>query len=122
MNEIIEANFDQDYRAALDNFLARAMTAFGDRILSATLYGSKARGDDAPDSDVDVVLIVSADDPDLYRGLVRLAARISLEYNILLDPRVIPAERWEHYAKLHYPLWENVQRDGILLNLTRELA
>ena len=122
MSEILEANFDQDYRAALQDFLARATHTFGKRILAATLYGSKARGDDTLDSDVDVVLIVSADDPDVRRGLVRLAARISLEYNILLDPRVIPIERWEHYARLRYPLWENVERDGIPLNLEHQLA
>jgi len=122
MSEPIEANFDPAYQAAVKEYLARAVAVAGEGVLSATLYGSKARGDDTRDSDIDLLLIITGDHPDLHHELVRLAARVSLEYNVLLDPRVIPIERWEYYARVRHPLWESIQRDGIPLNVERELA
>jgi len=64
MSKITETNFEQDYQAALKEYLARVTATFGDRVLSATLFGSKARRDDTPDSDIDVLLIVNTDWPD----------------------------------------------------------
>jgi len=44
-----------------------------------------------------------------------IAARVSLEYSVLIGLRVIGQERWERMAKERFSLYENVARDGIPL-------
>jgi predicted nucleotidyltransferase len=57
--------------------------------------GSKTRGDSKQDSDIDVLVILTHEDRELRREILKQAARFSLKYDVLLSPRVIGAERWE---------------------------
>lgn len=50
-------------RLALADFQRRALELFPDEILQIILYGSHARGDATPDSDVDVMVVVNWTDP-----------------------------------------------------------
>ncbi len=50
-------------RLALIDFQRRALELFPDDILQIILYGSYARGDATPDSDVDVMVVVNWTDP-----------------------------------------------------------
>jgi predicted nucleotidyltransferase len=45
-------------KAALEDFTRRVLTLFPDGISQIILYGSYARGKAAPDSDVDVMVVV----------------------------------------------------------------
>jgi uncharacterized protein len=45
-------------RSVLDEFSRQLSEHFGPRLLSLTLFGSYARGDAGPDSDIDVVIVL----------------------------------------------------------------
>lgn len=63
---------------------------------AAFLYGSHARGDARPDSDVDVLLIGrGVDEADLYRHTLDAAAFLDREVNVV---QVTPAELTERAA------------------------
>ena len=57
-------------REALDVFVERLYAHCGDRVRSVILFGSMARGDAGPDSDIDVLVALTNDDPRL-RSQVR---------------------------------------------------
>ena len=110
-----QAKLSDIEQKALQAFITY-LTAFmpGD-IKWVALFGSKARGESGPDSDIDILVIVSKEDRRLRREILREAARISLEYDVLLSPRVIGSERWEKMRG--FSLYQNVQREATRMSL-----
>ncbi|MHC4542659.1 MAG: nucleotidyltransferase domain-containing protein [Planctomycetota bacterium] len=49
-------------KAILKQFKTSLKKTLGGRLVELKLFGSKARGDDQPDSDIDVLVIVATDD------------------------------------------------------------
>ena len=103
---------------ALDVFVRRLYTCYGDRVRSAVLFGSKARGDAGPDSDVDLLVTLADDDPHLRSEVRRLAARVSLEYDLFLSVRAVGRSQWAELARYRFPLYQAVISEGI--DLTRQ--
>ena len=79
------------------------------------LFGSKARGDSTHASDIDILIILRKEDRQLRREILIQAARISLNHDVNLSPRVIGAERWEQMQG--FSLYQNVQREAMRLPL-----
>jgi len=58
-----ELHLPRKVKAALADFQRRLLMLFPGQICQLVLYGSYARGEATPDSDVDVMVIVGWDDP-----------------------------------------------------------
>lgn len=52
----------------------------------------------------------------LRQAVNTLAARISLEYDVLIGPRVIGQQRWTRMATRNFGLYHNIAAEGILLS------
>lgn len=102
-------------RQAVAKLLRLLERRYPERVLETALFGSKARGDSRPWSDIDVLVIVDRDDWRLSHAISTLAARVSLEYDVLLGPRVIGQERWERMKRGRFSLYRNVITEGIPL-------
>ena len=102
-------------RRALREFVAYLHKSNPEKIEFVALFGSKARGESQQDSDIDVLVILTHEDRELRREILRQAARFSLEYDVLLSPRVIGAERWEKMRG--FSLYQNVQQDAASLEI-----
>lgn len=80
---------------ALQDFIAAAQLAFGDRLRSAVLFGSAAEGRLRPTSDVNLILVLTAferADADRMREPLRLAHAAALvEPMWLLEREIAPA-------------------------------
>ena len=74
------------------------------------MFGSQARGDATKDSDIDLLVLVDDDDWRFSHAISRIAARISLDYDVLLCPRVIRHARWRRSL-----LFPTVSAEGIPL-------
>ena len=101
---------------ALDVFVQRLYAHHGDRVRSAVLFGSKARGDAGPDSDIDLLVTLADDDPHLRSQVRRLAARVSLEYDLLLSVRAASRSQWAELARYRFPLYQAIVSEGIDLS------
>ena len=77
------------------------------------LFGSKSRGDAGPDSDIDVLVVLTSNDPHPRSSVRRLAARVSLEYDLLLSVRAIGRLQWDRLGRYRFPLYRAIQTDGI---------
>ena len=100
---------------ALKKFVETLQNTIPHQIETLVLFGSKARGDSRQDSDVDVLVILRQEDRQLRRTLLKQAARLSLEYDTLLSPRVIGAARWEQMRGFSF--YRNIQQEAAGLNL-----
>ena len=45
------------HRAVVEEFTQRVVSTLGDQVESVILYGSVARGDDGPESDIDILVV-----------------------------------------------------------------
>ena len=103
-----------EYRAVAD-FLGQIRARYQERVAQAILFGSKARGDAAPESDIDILIIVDHDDWRLSHTFSTMAARVSLEHDALIGLYVIGQERWNQMAQRRLGLYRNVVAEGIIL-------
>jgi hypothetical protein len=103
-------------------FVYRLQRRFDGRVLSVILFGSRARGDALPDSDVDLAVIVDRDDPELTRTIRDMAVETWLEYGLYLSTRVWSQAHWHRLATLQTGLFRNLQRDGIELFSSPQLG
>ena len=69
-------------RAFLGRYRHAASAALGARILEMRLFGSRARGDFRADSDLDLLVLVDADDREIRRTLSGLAYDLSMEMGL----------------------------------------
>lgn len=100
-------------RQALDVFVQRLYSIYGNRVKSVMLFGSKSRGDAGPDSDIDVMVVLTDDDPHLCSAVRRLAARVSLEHDLLLSLWAVGRSQWERLSRYRFPLYQAIQSDGV---------
>ena len=80
------------------------------------LYGSEARGDARPDSDVDLLILVDSDKMTLAEeeDITMPLYELELKTGIVISPMVMLKKLWEN-RPFKTPLYINVINDGIVL-------
>lgn len=80
------------------------------------LYGSEARGDARPDSDIDLLILVDGDKLTIEDELHITAplCDIELETGILISARVLLKKLWEN-RPFKTPFYINVMNEGLVL-------
>jgi hypothetical protein len=78
------------------------------------IYGSKARGDDHPESDVDMFLIIRNDAHHLKRELRHLSYLLAATSEIVPSILVYTEDEWESRRKSGSSFHEAVERDVVL--------
>lgn len=84
-----------------------------DRLIGIWLFGSKARGDASPDSDLDILVVVDHLAPPVRWRIREIAADCSLEYDILINSHIQDMEKWEKEAKQKTTFRRELNRDGV---------
>jgi predicted nucleotidyltransferase len=84
----------------------------GDRFEAAYLFGSRARGEQRPDSDVDVLVVVRGpfDYGDLIRCTSALVSALSLKHDAVISRAFVSQERFEREQS---PFLMNVRREAV---------
>jgi predicted nucleotidyltransferase len=102
-------------QTAIKEYLDRIQQRFPDRVVAVMLFGSKARGDADAESDIDLLILVDLEANELRSELWRIAADVSLEYNLVLSPRVFDQNRWAEIRRLRLPLYRAIVSESIPL-------
>jgi predicted nucleotidyltransferase len=97
----------------LGQFKAAVAQSLGNRLIEMKLFGSKARGDDRPDSDIDALVIVTDDDWHICDTVYDIATDLSLKTDIFISPKVISKGRFEELQKEDTSFLRNISRDAI---------
>ena len=87
-----------------------AETIKSDKIKQIILFGSVARGDDTPDSDIDI-LIVSDNKKEIEPLINDTAFQIILEKQGVISPHIASESKLDQIKD--YSFMKNIRRDGI---------
>ncbi len=88
---------------------------FGKQFIELRLFGSKARGDDHPDSDIDVLVIVETDDWHIRDKVYDIVTDMLLEMDVCISPKVISKSIFAQLCKEGASFIHNISKDAITL-------
>ena len=99
---------------ALAEFIRRLRRELPDNVVDLRLFGSEARREAAPDSDIDVLVVVRPDEQRnaLETRVVDIAFDVNLEFNVFISPSVVTPEILNHPVWRESPFIEAVLREG----------
>ncbi|MEA3401230.1 MAG: nucleotidyltransferase domain-containing protein [Armatimonadota bacterium] len=103
-----------DLDEALRQLRAELEELYGERLKGLYLFGSRARGDAEPDSDVDVAVVLDdfEYESDELTRMAPVLNRLSLECDLVFAAVPIRASEWAGGGS---PLMLNLRREGVPL-------
>jgi len=87
-------------------------TLYGEQLVKLILYGSQARGDARPDSDIDVLVVIK-DDVNAWAEIDRTSeftAALCLEHTVVISRAFVSLPRFQSENS---PFFLNVRREGV---------
>lgn len=107
----------QSLEEILKKYVEAVHGLYGSRLKNIILYGSYARGNFRPDSDIDIMILVDLDEQGI-RDKGHSLSDVTFEYNFDNDLMIMPiVKNLEHFNKWlkAYPFYYNIRKEGIEL-------
>ena len=101
----------------MEKYVEEIRKIYGSHLRKVILYGSYARGDFHPDSDIDIMILLDITDLDLKEYNIKLSY-MTFDFNLDHDLDIKPiAKNEEHFKKWldNYPFYANINREGVVL-------
>lgn len=105
----------QEVKKIIEELCVSMASLFPQNQVEAILFGSYARGDAEPESDIDVLILVDAPRQDISARnwqVGDLAAEFLLNYGIVVSPIVENREYFNRNVSV-LPFYRNVDREGV---------
>ena len=77
------------------------------------LYGSKSKGTDQPESDLDVMIILEDLSPEIESEIDDLIFEINLKYDCLITSLYFSRSELEHGALSESPIYKKIKQEGV---------
>lgn len=107
----------QTMQSLIEKYVSEIQKIYGEHLRRILLYGSYARGDFKPDSDVDIMILLDISDMEIKNYRHQLSD-MTFDFNMDHDMDIKPiAKSEEHFVKWvkNYPFYANVNKEGVVL-------
>jgi predicted nucleotidyltransferase len=102
-------------REALREFKQALEALLGDNLLAVRLFGSRARQEGAPESDLDVLVLLREKNTTICRRIVEAALDVDLAYGTNVAPTILTADEYDKNRVCGTPFYRNVEQDAVAL-------
>ena len=102
-------------QAAVQDLVQRLRGRLGERLVEVRLYGSKVRKTARPESDVDLVVLVTQQTSALREEVFTEVSTVILERDVLLDVHLMDRRQLQELQRLGAPYAAVIQQEGIPL-------
>lgn len=107
---------DQEQKVVLE-FTKRVTKRLDAQLQSIILYGSRARRNAEPDSDMDILIVVKDSLPSALEQVraIRYEVMRQHQFRPLISLLLLSEQDWKDLAKRSAGLKHNIEREGIIL-------
>ena len=101
----------------IEQYVEAVKKIYGSHVRQIILYGSYARGDFRPDSDVDIMILLDMSDLEL-KAYAQQLSYMTYDFNMDNDLDIKPIAKSEaHFKKwiVNYPFYSNVHKEWVVL-------
>lgn len=99
-------------------FSRQVKDILGDKLSKVILYGSYARGDYRENSDIDIMVLTTLTDDQIMQiktDIYDLAFDFQMEYGVDISVLIKNEEHFNYWLGA-LPFYDNVQKEGVILN------
>ena len=102
-------------QAWLDAYRQTVTEQFPGLIKQIIIFGSKAKGTARADSDLDLLVVIREGDWRLKDSVTQPGYLLAIDGDVVPSIMVYTAEEWEQRRRDEAPLWQMVNRDGVVV-------
>ena len=104
----------------IGQYIEEIKKIYGSHVRQIILYGSYARGDFRPDSDIDIMILTDLTDDEMYNYFVKISDRAydieeANHFDISISPVIKNIDKFNYWLEA-LPFYMNVQREGVVLS------
>jgi len=107
------ASLSLNDKQAIDELKKRLLSHFA--IIEMKIFGSKARGDSTPDSDIDLMIKLDERDYKVESEIFSIIYDINLEYDVFICPFFISQKQIIDGPLSESPIYKAIEREGLSL-------
>jgi len=82
------------------------------KILKLILFGSRARGDEKPYSDYDLLVVVEKREPQLRTALYKVVVEVLISTGRVVSLKIFPESEFKRLSSIPTPFMKNVLAEG----------
>lgn len=105
----------EQVQRTLSDYVEEVTTRYPQDVLSITLYGSQARGDAHPESDIDLFLVVQDNTSTLREVFHDLAWQVQFKHDMVISDIIRSQEQAHQMQAQAFPYYQNIEKEGIVL-------
>lgn len=83
------------------------------KLIDFRVYGSKARGDSSPESDIDIMIEVEDYNPAVESAIDDIVFEINLTYDCFISTIIFSKKELEEGPLAESPIYKIIQKEGI---------
>jgi predicted nucleotidyltransferase len=105
---------NNELKTILNQLQLQLKKHYGQKLFQLVLFGSQARGDTRPDSDIDILIVLNGtvNPGEEIKQTGQIIADLSLEHNVVISRLFMDKEQFINRSG---PLLRNIHKEGIIL-------
>jgi predicted nucleotidyltransferase len=102
----------QNEQSALKELKARLQDRYPKNLVALKLYGSKARGEGKPESDIDILIIVKERTAAFDEDTINIVCDVLNQYEVFIETVTMTENAYQEALDLQMPFALNVEREA----------